>query len=45
MLIEALPNLALAWSIQAFGALSPGPSAAFVLGLACAGLQLPSTAT
>lgn len=45
MLTDYLPQLLLAWSIQAMGALSPGPSVALILGVAVSHGRLPSLVT
>lgn len=42
---ESLPQLLLAWSIQAMGILSPGPSVALILGVATSRGRLPSVVT
>lgn len=42
---EYLPQLLLAWSIQAMGILSPGPSVALILGVATSRGRLPSVVT
>ncbi len=42
---EYLPQLLLAWSIQAMGILSPGPSVALILGVATSRGRLPSLVT
>jgi len=42
---EYLPQLVLAWSIQAMGILSPGPSVALILGVATSRGRLPSLVT
>ena len=39
------PQLLLAWSIQAMGILSPGPSVALILGVATSRGRLPSLVT
>jgi len=44
-LAEYLPQLLLAWSIQAMGILSPGPSVALILGVATSRGRLPSVVT
>ena len=44
-LAEYLPLLLLAWSIQAMGILSPGPSVALILGVATSRGRLPSVVT
>ncbi len=44
-LTEYLPQLILAWSIQAMGILSPGPSVALILGVATSRGRLPSLVT
>lgn len=44
-LTEYLPQLLLAWSIQAMGILSPGPSVALILGVATSRGRLPSLIT
>ncbi len=44
-LAEYLPQLVLAWSIQAMGILSPGPSVALILGVATSRGRLASVVT
>jgi len=44
-LIEHLPQLILAWSIQLMGVISPGPGVALILGVATAHGRLPSLIT
>ena len=44
-LTDYLPQLLLAWSIQAMGILSPGPSVALILGVATSRGRLPSLVT
>src|SRR5687767_6751665 len=44
-LAEYWPQLLLAWSIQAMGILSPGPSVALILGVATSRGRLPSLVT
>ena len=44
-LAEYWPQLLLAWSIQAMGILSPGPSVALILGVATSRGRLPSVVT
>jgi len=44
-LTDHLPQLLLAWSIQTFGILSPGPSVALILGVATSRGRLPSLVT
>jgi threonine/homoserine/homoserine lactone efflux protein len=44
-LSDYLPQLLLAWSIQAMGILSPGPSVALILGVATSRGRLPSLVT
>ena len=45
MFTDYLPQLMLAWSIQAVGILSPGPSVALILGVATSRGRLPSLVT
>ena len=45
MFSDYLPQLMLAWSIQAVGILSPGPSVALILGVATSRGRLPSLVT
>lgn len=45
MLSDFLPQLFLAWSIQAMGALSPGPSVALIVGVAARQGRMPAAIT
>jgi threonine/homoserine/homoserine lactone efflux protein len=42
---EYMPQLLLAWSIQAMGVLSPGPSVMLILGVATGKGRLPAVTT